>query len=55
MAVLPQRFTRLPTTVAQLSLDESPITAFGRVKFKVGIISKAERYGKKIYVLAGSK
>ena len=35
----------------QLSLDESLIRAFGRMKFKVRIISKAARYGIKVYVI----
>jgi len=36
----------------QLSLDETLlIWAFGRIKFKVRIISKAARYGIKLYVI----
>ena len=35
----------------QLSLDETLIRTFGRIKFKVRIISKSAQYGIKIYVL----
>jgi Transposase IS4 len=35
----------------QLSLDETLLRAFGRMKFKVRIISKAARYGIKLYVI----
>ena len=35
-----------------LSLDETLVRAFGRMKFKVRILTKAARYGIKIYVLA---
>jgi DNA polymerase III epsilon subunit-like protein len=38
-----------------LSLDESLIRAFGRIKFKVRIITKSARYGIKIYVLADAR
>jgi hypothetical protein len=38
-----------------LSLDESLVRAFGRIKFKVRIITKAARYGIKIYVLADAE
>ena len=34
----------------QLSLDETLLRAFGRMKFKVRIISKSARYGIKLYV-----
>ena len=34
-----------------MSLDETLIRTFGRIKFKVRIISKSARYGIKIYVL----
>jgi hypothetical protein len=33
-------------------LDETLIRAFGRIKFKVRIVSKAARYGIKIYVIS---
>ena len=45
------RFERLFVPGRQLSLDETLIRLFGRIKFKVRIISKAARYGIKIYVL----
>ena len=35
-----------------LSLDESLIRCFGRLKFKVRIITKSARYGIKVYVIA---
>ena len=38
-----------------LSLDESLVRAFGRIKFKVRIITKAARYGIKIYVLTDAR
>jgi len=39
----------------ELSLDESLIRSFGRMKFKVRIISKSARYGIKIYVITDAK
>ena len=39
----------------QLSLDETLIRTFGRIKFKVRIISKSARYGIKIYVVTDAK
>ena len=38
-----------------LSLDETLIRTFGRIKFKVRIISKSARYGIKIYVVTDAK
>ena len=38
-----------------MSLEETLIQTFGRVKFKVRIISKAARYGIKIYVLTNAE
>jgi Transposase IS4 len=35
----------------QLSLDETLIRAFSRIKFKVRIVTKAARYGIKLYVI----
>jgi Transposase IS4 len=35
----------------ELSLDETLILAFGRIKFNVPIVTKAARYGIKIYVI----
>ena len=34
-----------------LSLDETLIRAFGRIGFKVRIITKAARYGIKLYII----
>ena len=48
---LHKRFKRLFEPGRQLSLDEILVRAFRRMKFKVRIISKAARYGIKIYVL----
>jgi hypothetical protein len=52
---LQQRFAKSFTPGAQLSLDESLIRAFGRIKFKVRIITKAARYGIKLYVLTDAE
>lgn len=35
----------------ELSLDETLIRSFGRIKFKVRIITKSERHGIKVYVI----
>jgi NAD(P)H-flavin reductase len=35
----------------QLSLEETLIWAFGRIKFKVHIVTKAAWYGIKLYVI----
>jgi DNA polymerase III epsilon subunit-like protein len=48
---LEDRYTRLFVPGQQLSLDETLIRAFGRIKFKVRIVTKAARYGIKIYVI----
>jgi DNA polymerase III epsilon subunit-like protein len=45
------RYDRLFSPGQQLSLDETLIRAFGRIKFKVRIVTKAARYGIKIYVI----
>jgi hypothetical protein len=39
----------------ELSLDETLLRAFGRMKFKVRIISKAARYGIKLYVITDAR
>ena len=49
------RYERLFVPGRQLSLDETLVRTFGRVKFKVRIISKSARYGIKIYVLTDSE
>lgn len=48
---LERRYDRLFSPGQQLSLDETLIRAFGRIKFKVRIVTKAARYGIKIYVI----
>ena len=48
---LEDRYRRLFVPGQQLSLDETLIRAFGRIKFKVRIVTKAARYGIKIYVI----
>ena len=51
MDYLQIRFAKLFEPGLQLSLDETLIQTFGRIKFRARIISKAARYGIKIYVL----
>jgi hypothetical protein len=46
--MLESRYTTLYTPGENLSLDESLIRAFGRMKFKVRIITKSARYGIKL-------
>jgi hypothetical protein len=48
---LEDRYNRLFIPGQQLSLDETLIRAFGRIKFKVRIVTKAARYGIKIFVI----
>jgi hypothetical protein len=48
---LEERFLALFVPGQQLSLDETLIRAFGRIKFKVRIVTKAARYGIKVYVV----
>jgi hypothetical protein len=48
---LESRYDRLFSPGQQLSLDETLIRAFGRIKFKVRIVTKSARYGIKIYVV----
>jgi DNA polymerase III epsilon subunit-like protein len=48
---LEDRYNRLFIPGQQLSLDETLIWAFGRIKFKVRIVTKAARYGIKLYVV----
>ena len=48
------RFAGMYNPGQKLSLDESLIRAFGRIKFKVRIISKSARYGIKMYVITDS-
>jgi hypothetical protein len=51
MKALEVRWNILFIPFQQLSLDETLLRAFGRMKFKVRIISKAARYGIKLYVV----
>jgi hypothetical protein len=51
---LEDRYNRLSIPGQQLSLDETLIWAFGRVKFKVCIVTKAARYGIKLYVVTNA-
>ena len=48
---LEKRYSRLFLPSQQLSLDETLIRSFGRMKFKVRIVTKAARYGIKVYVI----
>jgi Transposase IS4 len=48
---LEKRWSAIFVPHQQLSLDETLVRAFGRMKFKVRIISKAARYGIKLYVV----
>ena len=48
---LESRFEKLFVPGQALSLDETLIRAFGRIKFKVRIVTKAARYGIKLYVI----
>jgi Transposase IS4 len=51
MDFLEMRFNKVFIPGKHLSLDESLIRAFGQIKFKVRIITKAARYGSKVYVI----
>jgi hypothetical protein len=55
MDLLQSRYDKVFTPGENLSLDESLIRAFGRIKFKVRIITKAARYGIKLYVLTDAE
>lgn len=55
MDLLEVRYQRLFIPGSALSLDESLIRAFGRMKFKVRIITKSARYGIKLYVLTDAR
>ena len=48
---LENRYNVLFIPGQQLSLDETLIRGFGRIKFKVCIVTKAARYGIKLYVI----
>jgi Transposase IS4 len=49
--LLEGRYKRLFIPGQYLLLDETLIRAFGRIKFKVRIITKSARYGIKLYVI----
>ena len=49
--LLEDRYKRLFIPGKNLSLDETLIRAFGRIKFKVRIVTKSARYGIKLYVI----
>ena len=51
MDVLEARYVKLFNPGQKLRLDEPLIRAFGRIKFKVRIITKSARYGIKLYVV----
>ena len=48
---LENRYNWLFILGQQLLLDETLICAFGRIKFKVHVVTKAARYGIKLYVI----
>ena len=52
---LQDQFAKLYDPGQALSLDESLIRAFGRIKFKVRIITKSARYGIKVYVITDAE
>ena len=52
---LKKRYTLLFIPGQQLSLDKTLIRAFGRIKFKVRIVSKAAWYGIKVYVITDAR
>ena len=51
MTNLESRYKKLFVPGQELSLDETLLRAFGRIKFKVRIVTKAARYGIKLYVV----
>jgi hypothetical protein len=51
---LEDRYNQLFIPGQQLSLDETSICAFGRIKFKVCIVTKAARFGIKLYVITNA-
>jgi DNA polymerase III epsilon subunit-like protein len=52
---LEKRWTAVFVPDQELSLDETLIRAFGRIKFKVRIVSKAARFGIKLYVITDAR
>jgi hypothetical protein len=55
MKALEQRWTTLFVPYQELSLDETLLRSFGRIKFKIRIVSKAARYGIKLYVITDAR
>ena len=55
MELLENRHNKAFVPFYVLSLDETLIKSFGRIKFKVRIATKAARYGIKAYVIADAK
>jgi hypothetical protein len=52
---LEKRWSTVFVPHQELSLDETLLRAFGRMKFKVRIITKAARYGIKLYVVTDAR
>ena len=48
---LEKRYLAMFIPGQELSLDETLVRAYGRIKFKVRIITKSARYGIKLYVI----
>jgi Transposase IS4 len=53
--MLEERFKKLFVPGKNLSLDETFLRAFGRIKFKVRIVTKSARYGIKLYVVTDAE
>jgi Transposase IS4 len=53
--LLQERYEKLYIPGRYLSLDETLVRAFGRIKFKVCIITKSARYGIKLYVVTDAE
>ena len=55
MDYLEERYKKLFIPGRNLNLNETLIRAFGRIKFKVRIITKSARYGIKLYVITDAE
>jgi Transposase IS4 len=55
LELLEERYDCLFVAGKNLSLDETLIRAFGRIKFKVRIITKPARYSIKLYVITDAE
>jgi DNA polymerase III epsilon subunit-like protein len=53
--MLLERFNKWFIPSRTLSLDETLVRSFGRIKFKVRIITRSARYGIKLYVLTDAR